>query len=194
MWINLPENIEKSSSENFLSENVNFEIKCLTWHINEILWDFCPSCESKYFEEWKCYDCGYWMQKEMDEIIEEKDFKKIEKIEKIKWVWKKIFLLKHENKDISFYYYPNRLKEKSLKIELLYWKTKVFYEVDFFAWHKKNFNWGWEYDTFSFKLKEPENFNWKHYVLKSKTKEWIFFDYDLALRLAKIIYNKYYKK
>lgn len=182
--------------------NLSIERKDFPWQCNDVSlkvskilefrWDICPNCESFNYADEKCEDCWYWTSEEISEKKEKKqkleEAKRLFLSQKNSWNWKK-YKLKIDWNKYFYHHYKNRITDNTAKLEISTKKIRIFIEVTFSKEHKVDFNNLWEYDILNISLKEPENFDWKHKIIDSKTKKWVYFDYELALKIAKLILN-----
>lgn len=196
----------KNNIENVYTSENNIEKNLYNFNISKkvelILWEECPNCEWELFE-WKCSSCGYWLWEkyflEKQEKIDKKNENEVMKREvlsnKNKWNWKKyeIFI---DWASYDYFHYNSNIKENEAKIIFRYKWKKYFFEVKFLFKELSNFQDETSYKSLSFlKLKEPKNFDGKHYVFDFLSKKPVFFDFLKVEKLAeKILREKKFNK
>lgn len=175
-------------------ENWISDISWQIWKIVEFRWDICPSCDSKNFSDWKCFDCKMWFTQEIDEKFEEEknseQERRIRLSEKNSKNWKKYEIFVNWEK-VEYFHYKSRIKENEATLEIKYHWKKYFITVWFEKSHNRHFqDNSLEYDFFrNIFIKEPKNFDWTHKIVNSK-KNWVYFDYNLAEKIAREILNR----
>lgn len=196
----------KNNIENFYDFADNIEKKLYDFNTSKkvelILWEECPNCEWELFE-WKCSSCGYWLWEkyfsEKQEKINKKNEDEVIKREvlsnKNKWNWKKYEIIVDWD-SYEYFHYNSNIKENEAKIIFKYKWKKYFFEVKFLFEELSNFQDETSYKSLSFlKLKQPENFDGKHYIFDFSTKKSTFFDFIKAEKLAeKILREKKFNR
>ena len=166
-------------------------------NVQNILWDICPNCESENYDG-TCLDCGlgqgdiFWNQ--ITREAQEKTINRLLKAEsrRVQAESRRAqkFTLSVHGARVDYFHLAENIGENEATFTIRFqWKDWCF-SVIFERKKYRDFNDNNEYSrATNIKLKQPANFDDKHFVQIANSKRGEYFDFNLAIAIAKTILN-----
>lgn len=199
-WTNKKTGKKNLINDFFLHNDVSSEVEENIWNVSKIIqfrWDTCPNCDSSNYRNDKCEDCLYWFWDDFVNFLEnkeeEKNIKRQNLSEKMSWIWKKMELRTRNGRKFFYFNYPNRVKNWKWIFEIEFEWKKYLITASFYTTTNNHFQDKENVYSYSkINLEEPENFDWRHYILDSKTKRWVYFDFQIAKEILDSILKNFF--
>ena len=181
-----------SESHFFKKHRINTSEK-----VQNILWDICPNCESENYDG-TCLDCGlgqgdiFWNQ--ITREAQEKTINRLLQAEsrRVQAESRRAqkFTLSVNGARVDYFHLAENIGENEATFTIRFqWKNWCF-SVIFERKKYRDFNDNNEYSrATNIKLKQPANFDDKHLVQIAKSERGEYFDFKVAIAIAKTILN-----
>lgn len=181
-----------SESHFFKKHRINTSEK-----VQNILWDICPNCESENYDG-TCLDCGlgqgdiFWNQ--ITREAQEKTINRLLQAEsrRVQAESRRAqkFTLSVDGARVDYFHLAENIGENEATFTIRFqWKDWCF-SVIFERKKYRDFNDNNKYShATNIKLKQPANFDGQHYVQKAKSERGEYFDFKVAIAIAKTILN-----